>query len=197
MIISALDTYYHYIRQRMIDLTATVLINGSQVAQPMGGISNAQDWPQVSVEEGQLQLLLLTQQPTQRGTQAVLEYVYFVQWVWILIGQDIQASQQAFNRGDRYRADQQIIQNLRNAHYPGFCNKSDFTVDSLGVVTRTPATTQVPNNNFEAVRWTMPVMRPKLDTHNTGMQYNAAAVELYAWDTAVQGVTALEFSNLS
>lgn len=179
-LISALDTYYTFIVRQMSTLGAQVSINGVTMAQPFGGMVNARDWPQTKSIEGALYLLFLNAIPTRGGTSAQREYEYFLQWVWTIIGSDITPGQQEQNRGNRYRTDLQIMENLNQASYPGFCRKQDFSSDSEGVVTALPSSSVYPVSDWESIRWTDPSFMPKTD-QKSGVVFGAAKVEVYAF----------------
>lgn len=179
-LISALDSYYISIQNQMAVLGATVTINGSIVPQPFGGLVNARDWPQTPPMEGALYLLFINAIPTKGGTAAQREYEYFLQWVWLIIGSDIVASQQEQSRANRYRTNLQVMENLNQASYPGFARKMDFSADSQGVISSVGSSSDYPKSDWESIRWTDPRFMPKSD-NQSGLIYGAAAVELYAY----------------
>jgi hypothetical protein len=180
MIASPIDTYLQYVMQQMVVIGAQVTINGQSVAQPFGGITQARDWPQTPVNEGSLYLLVLDQVP-HGGTASQRGYEYFLQWAWMLIGQDVQSTQQAANRGDRYRQNLVIEENLRQANYPGFCQKKDLVADSQGNLGFAASYSILPPNAYEPLYWTELRFKPKDDAAQSGVLYGAAAIELYAY----------------
>lgn len=180
MLISALDSYYTYVQYQLQVLGATVVINGSTVAQPFGGIANARDWPQTKPIEGALYLLFLNAMPTREKSQAQVEYEYFLQWVWIIIGADIGSAQLEQSRANRYRTNLQIMENLRQGNYPGFARKQDFSSDAVGNVSVVNSASGYPVSDWESIRWSNIRFMPKSD-NQSGLVYGAAAVELYAY----------------
>lgn len=172
--ISALDSYFHHVKTQMAIVAPL---------QRFGGAIMARDWPLDPPIPGALYLLYLTSVPTPLGTQAQNHFEYFCQWVWILIGTDIQATQQAANRGDRYRGNLQIAENLRQANYPGYTQKLQVTnVDQqTGAVTYAPVTSLYPASDLEMITWTKPRFMPKQD-EKSGLIYGAAAVQVSAFD---------------
>lgn len=187
MLISAVDSYFSWITAQLVTLQAKVWINGALVNQPIGGVANARDWPNTPSDEGALYLLFLQASPSEREdpivSQSQMAYDYYCQWVWTLIGTDIAAGQQAQNRSDRYRANFQIINNLRQANYPGFCQKRDYSADATtGVVTSVPSASVIPVSSIEMVMWTPLKFMPRSDNAKSGLVYGAAAVELHAYD---------------
>lgn len=181
MLISAIDSYFSYVAQQMATLNAQVFVNGATIAQPMGGVVDARDWPQTPVVEGALYLLLQRVQPI-GGTEAQIEYEYFCQWSWLLIGTDIQAKQQTQSRADRYRANFQVMENLRQSNYPSFCRKQDYSADSQGNIQSVFSNSEYPVSATEMVRWTRLDFMPRSDNAHSGVTYGAARVSLYAYD---------------
>jgi hypothetical protein len=159
-----------------------VTINGSQVPQPFGGVADARDWPQTPPLEGALYLLYITAVPSGIVSQAQMGYEYFCQWTWLLIGTDIQQAQMTQSRADRYRQNMQIQKNLRDANYPGFCVKQDYSANQQGVVSSVPSTSTFPYSTIEMVTWANLRFMPKSDNEKSGLVFGAAAVELEAYD---------------
>ena len=106
-----------------------------------------------------------------------------------MIGTDIQENQKSENRGDRYASNMIIMENLRQANYPGFCFAKDYSANSNGTVTGAQAKTYMPGaasgsliqtSPVEMLRWTDLRFMPKNDNQKSGLIYGAASVELYA-----------------
>lgn len=180
--IAAIDSYYMHIAQQMQTLTAQVVVNGQSVVQPMGGIVEASDWPNSPTQEGALYLLVMNMVPTGEGVNAQVEYEYFLQWSWLLIGADLTATQQGQNRQDRYRAFMQVIANLRQANYPRYCQKKNYTADAQGNLVATAVESAFPVSPRETVRWGNLRFMPRNDSNASGVLYGVATVELYAYD---------------
>ena len=176
--VSPVDTYYTYVVQQMAMLKAAVFINGSQIPQPFGGVVNARDWPQSPVAEGALYLLVLTENPLRQASRTQMGYEYFCQWVWLLMGTDIQLGQIVQSRSDRYRQEMQLMENLRNASYPGWARKQDYSVSTNGVVTSVLSSSTIPVNPLEMVTWSNLRFMPRADNEKSGVAYGAAAVEV-------------------
>lgn len=166
-----LDSYYMQIKSAM----ATV--DSSQV---FGGSVDARDWPATPITTGALYLLFLQAAPS-GGTEAQRQFHFYCQWNWIIIGTDIQAGQQAANRGDRRRVSLQIMANLRQASYPGFCQKKSYSANSQGIVSSSPVQSALPFSSVESITWSAPRMMPKLK-EEPGIVYGAAAVDIYGYD---------------
>src|SRR5436305_10741709 len=119
MLGDAVDTYYEYVVQQMQKINPAFVF---------GGIANARGWPQTTPASGEVFLLVLKSVPTLNdlSTRSQRLYEEFCQWVWILVGNDLQAAQEGQNRGDVYRTDFLIQEQLRQANYPGFTQKMSF-----------------------------------------------------------------------
>lgn len=164
--IEPLDSYYSYIAARMAAIDST---------QKMCGVVAARDWPLTPPIEGGLYLLFLSAVPT-TGTESQIFYEYSCQWNWLLIGTDISPTQQAENRGDRYRKSMQIVKNLRQANFPSFCSKKSFAANAQGTVT------QMVYDPIESIWWSHLRMMPRADNDKSGLVYGAAALQLFAYD---------------
>jgi hypothetical protein len=178
-LISVLDSFYLYISQQIATLDPT---------QQMGGIIQARDWPQTPPLEGALYLLVLGGVPVENGasTQSQNMYEFTCQWTWYFQGSDIAGYQQASNRGDRYRRSMQVVNLLRNAHYPGFCYKTNLSVDSQGNLTQAPISDAI-YGGAEVVRWTLPRFIPTQD-QKAGLLYETATVRVYGIDDILPSV---------
>jgi hypothetical protein len=172
--LDTLDSYFHYVKTQMAIIDAS---------QRFGGVVMSRDWPQDPPIGGALYLLYIQSVPTPLGTQAQNHFEYFCQWVWILIGNDITSTQQAANRGDRYRGNIKIMENLRQANYPCYTQKLQVSAvnQQTGVLTYTPVTSQYPASNLEMITWTKPRFMPKGD-EKSGLIYGAAAVQVSGFD---------------
>jgi len=186
-LVSACDSYYSYVVAQMSKLNATVYINGATIPQPFAGIINAQDWPQAPIVEGGLYLLVIRAVPVQENPgQANIEYEYYCQWVWILIGTDTKATDVSANRGDRYRASMQIMDNLRQANYPGYCQRMDYSGNADGSVSATAVTDEF--GGYDWVKWSKLTFIPHVDNDKAGVVYGAATVDIRAYSDIAAAV---------
>lgn len=176
-IIDPVDSYYSWVKTQL-----GVYAPG----QLLAGMANAQDWPQVPVMEEAPMLLFLNATPV-GGTESQIMYQSLCQWVWLIIGTNIPASQQAANRGDRYRKDAQIRQNLRQANYPGFCPRLSYSADTDGnLITATIEQPVTPDSSGESIWWSRLQFMPKMDI-KSGVVYGAASVRIYSYeDVAIE-----------
>lgn len=169
-LVDVLDTFYNYVRNQYQKVNA---------ARPLFGFVNAQDWPQVELQDGTLYLLYLNSVPVEEdSTRAQIYYEHYVQWAWVWLGDDLAANQVGLNRGSRYRDDMTIKEELRQTHFPGFCVKQFSSCD--------PATGQVtftPYSSGETIQWSMPRMGTKLAMAQSGISYGSAAFEIYGWSS--------------
>ena len=169
--IAAIDSYYRHVKAQMAVVDST---------QQFGGMVEARDWPQTKPVLGALYLLSVNSQPV-GGSWAQTQYEYFLQWVWLLMGDDIVDTQQAANRS-KYRAHWQIQSNLRQANVPGFTQKMNYTADPVtGVLSATAVTSTYPLSSIEMVTWNPVRFIPQLN-QSAGLIYGVAAVELRAYD---------------
>ena len=177
-IISSIDSYYAFVVKQMAQ------VNSSRVAS-MLGMAESQDWPQLEIVDGGIYLLHVGSTPMQsrQSTEMFTLFEHAVQWVWILLGSDIQAADQAANRGDRYRSSLAIFEDLHHASYPGFCCKGEVTVDAQGNVSM-PIT-----NPLEMVRWTGLRLR-KTQKIESGALYGVVATEIIGYEQMTPAVDA-------
>jgi hypothetical protein len=181
-LISVIDSYFSYVRGQLKILDAQVSVNGKKIPQPVGTVVQARDWPLTPPIEGALYLLVQSIVPVEGGTQSQIHYQFVCQWTWLLIGQDIPANGRMENRGDRHRASLQIMTNLRQANFPCYCQKFQYTVDeATGELIVVPAQSVYPESNVEMVRWDFPRFISQPD-EPSGLSYGVAAVNLYGWD---------------
>ena len=187
MLLDVLDSYFLFVQSQLTKLGATVTVNGSQIPQPLGTVVQANDWPLTPLQEGAPSLLVLNVSP-RGGTPNQILYEFVCQWIWILIGTNISATQVGANRGDRYRNNMQIMQNLRQANHPGFCQKQSITaVDgNTGAITQTPASSvvpyaSIPTNSMESIWWTR-LRFPMRQDKDSGVVYGVATVSVFGYD---------------
>jgi hypothetical protein len=191
MLIDCLDSYFTFVSAQLTKLNAQVTIDGNLVPQPIGSILQTHDWPQspVYLSEGAINLLILAMNP-RGGTENQTMYEFICQWTWVLIGTNLTSTQQGANRGDRYRNNIQIMQNLRQANFPGFCQKQSITAvdQNLGTITQTPSSSSVPYaslpyNTIETIHWTRPRFTSRMDK-DSGIVYGVGALSIFGYEDA-------------
>jgi hypothetical protein len=195
MLIDILDSYFLFTQSQMAAINAQVYINGAAVAQPFGSILQARDWPLTEANEGALYLLILSANPVGGSVNQTI-YEFICQWTWLLIGTNLTYGQVGANRGDRYRTNLQIMSNLRQAHYPGFCQKKTITGvnQNTQAITQVPATSTVPYvsspyNTVESIWWTR-LRFPFKQDQQSGVVYGVGAFSLYGIDDAYASLAA-------
>ena len=159
--IDAIDSYIRHVRLRMATINPTRSIKG-----PM----DAFDWPTRKIESEALYLLTLNDEPigSQGGSQAVPIVTHMVQWSWVILGDDIAANVKGRNRGNRYRVEFQIKEELRQASYPGFTEKLHLTAaPESGSLTFSSLDPKA------AISWTRLEFRKDTDK-NSGVVYGIA-----------------------
>jgi hypothetical protein len=178
-LIAAIDSYLMQVKLQMQTVDST---------QQFGGVLAARDWPLTTPIFGALYLLVLGMNPV-GGTEAQAQYEYLLQWVWLLLGDDIAQNQQAENRGNRYRDGMKIVANLRQANFPQFCFKQNYTADAQGNLTAIPVQSTYTFSPEESVYWSRLKFMPRQD-QASGVMYGAAAVSLFAWDDVLPALAA-------
>lgn len=166
----SLDTYYQYVAGQYAKINP---------ARQLLGMVNAQDWPQAELVDGALYCLYLNSvEIPEQGTRAQQYFEHYLQWAWVFLGNDLQSTQVGLNRGSRYRSDLAVIEELRQAHFPGFCPKQQTTFDP---VAGTPTVTAY--SPVETITWSTPKLGTKLAMAQSGISYGTAPLEVYAWST--------------
>jgi hypothetical protein len=174
-LIDAIDTYYDYVVTR-------ILKGGNGVAalnpdRAFGDIIQAESWPLAESVDSAFYLTIIDQMPdTKFGTLGNQYYRSILQWKWLTSGNNLQPGQTGNNRGDRYRADQAMREELRQANFPQFCPLISLALDGSGNLTRTPY------NPIQTCRWTALKFGPRPSgTDDSGVLYGAAAVDVHAF----------------
>lgn len=170
--VEAIDTYFLFVKSQMAKLDPT---------QRFGPIVASRDWPQTPPKDSTLYLLYLSSTPISPGTASVTFYQHMLQWVWLVMGDDIEPTERKQNRGDRYRVHLNMQNNLQDANYPGFCQKMAYTADRDGNLSSNGFT--LPEyGGAETIFWTTPRFIPRFDAERSGLLYGVAAVEVDAWE---------------
>lgn len=125
------DSHYQYVKHRIL------IVNPTRV---FGGIVNARDWPLQETIPEAFYMLTTTLDPNRGqgpGTNSWSSPLYgeHLQWAWTLLGDDIAKNQLATNRGDRYRKQFAMIQEITHGMFPGFCEKLKYSTASASDAT--------------------------------------------------------------
>ena len=160
----AIDSFY-------MAVEAALVANNPQ--RQVLGLLEAQDWPPQEVAFEAFYCLVLGATPLGRQAYSATSpiYVHHLQWVWMIMGTDVQAGIRGRNRGDRYRTNHIMEQELLVGLFPYFAPKLSWTVDVNGNLTGTPYA--VP----DTILWTPPSFVTRVDKAS-GLTYGSAAVSL-------------------
>ena len=179
-LIDAVDSYYQWIKSQVL------LINPNR---KFGGIVEARDWPPKEIDDSALYLTILKDVPTRSPHQSFYAPLVsdVVAWRWAVQGNNIpQASQQA-NRGDRYRKNVQIIQEILSASNPGYCAKNQYSVQAD--VNNNPVLVATPYSNPpDYLWWTIPEITRKQDRVSS-MVWTDAQVQVSSYAPIAQNAS--------
>lgn len=156
LLADSIDSYYYYVKGRVLQINSD---------RTFGGIVQARDWP---MKEAQLETpYLLIQADTGKPLGKALSWYrplvnFQVRWAWMIQGDNIQANAQSTNRGNKYRINMQMIQEIVIASSPGFCQKYQYSVVDDG--TGNPEKLSVAYDPTEYVRWSVPRFVDTIDS---------------------------------
>ena len=169
-LVDTIDSFYQWVK-------ANVLAQNPQ--RQFGGIVEARDWPPKNILPATPYLATLRDIPT-RTKQSFYQPLVseLVEWRWALVGDNIPANAQAANRGDKYRINVLVMQELLSAHNPGYCPKSQYTVTND--VNNEPVLVATPYSPQDSLWWTIPEFTRKVD-RQTGMIYTAGQVQVTSY----------------
>lgn len=169
-IIDAIDTYFSYVANRM-----NTIVNPQR---QMIGCSDAMDWPPKNVIPEACYLLYLGARPITGKSFWSVEIttvVHTVQWVWLIIGADLTQGKIGRNRGDKYRTNMQMRDELTHATYPWFTMKNSYSV--LGSTPTGLALQATPVSPVEDIWWTSLTFLNRID-QTSGVVYGAASAQI-------------------
>ena len=177
--LDAIDSYFEYVAGRMATINP---------ARKMVGVQDAMDWPPKSTESIAMEsfyLLTLGQRPLigksfWSSTIPVLEHT--LQWTWLIAGSDLVPGKIGRNRGDRYRTNMTMREELLKATYPWFAQKQNWSV--VGNTPSGVALKGTPVVPSEYVWWTPPAFLNRID-RGSGVVYGAATVKLMAMEQEI------------
>ena len=161
----AVDSHYQWVKAR-------ILANNPQ--RLVMGLLNAQDWPNKDIKTEAFYLLVLPEAagPNESSTASIQRLSHNVQWVWMIAGTDIPASgARKANRGDRYRTQVSMKNELINGLFPYYCEKKSWSLDANG---RWIGQSLDP---AEAISWTRAQFHDRQDKPS-GAVYGSAAVSI-------------------
>src|SRR5208283_5785934 len=101
--------------------------------------------------------------------------VHTLQWTWLIQGTDLTSGKIGRNRGDRYRTNMTMREELLKATYPWFTQKQTWTVQGntpSGIALQ--GTPVVPS---ESIWWNQPTFLNRID-RESGLVYGTATLQL-------------------
>ena len=174
--VDTIESFYYWVRSRVLTINS---------ARVFGGIVQARDWPLkvATLEAPYLLIQSDTSVPFAKSvSQQQSNSLLRVQWAWMIQGDNIQANAQSTNRGNKYRINMQMIDEMRNGHFPGQCEKLQYTLTDDG--TGNPLQVVTEYNPPEYVRWTQPRFSDKID-RTSGILFCSGAVSVVAFAPAI------------
>lgn len=175
-LIDCIDAFYYWVRGR---------VTAANPSRVFGGIVQARDWPMKEAVLEAPYLLLSSDTPVpfiKSVSQTQPSMLFRVQWAWMVQGDNIPANAQATNRGNKYRLNMQIVQEMLAGHFPGFCEKLQYYpqdnghgVAQLVSISYSPA---------EQIRWTQPRFVDKID-RSTGILFCSGMVSISGFAPAI------------
>lgn len=165
---AAVDSHFRWVLSRM------QTINPSRQVL---GIMNAQDWPPQQVRFESFYLLSLGEEPVGKSfdSASVPVLSHELQWLWMVLGTDLQTGLVGRNRGDRYRTDATMKGELLKALYPRFCEKQDWVLNGNSLASLNVQPTS--RNPKEFVWWNHPTFHRSLDKAS-GIVYGSAGIAI-------------------
>lgn len=168
--IDCVDSYFQIMAQNI------QLVNP---ARKVIGVSDAMDWPPKNVILEAFYLLVIGQRgltSKSMWSSAVPTYVHELQWVWIIAGSDLTAGKVGRSRGDRYRTNMIMRDELVAA------TQSAWWTEKLqwSVTGSTPSGLALQSQSLnpkDYVWWTPLVFLNRLDKES-GVVYGSATVQV-------------------
>ncbi len=168
----AVDTYYQYVKTRVI---------ANNPSRKFGGIIDAVDWPNPQIEFEVFYLLVVNDEKPVEGSESSQVVNIPLQWVWMVMGADIAITTKGRNRGDRYRLHSAMKREMQIGNFPGFTQKKQIT----GVDTATGAVTFEDISPPESIRWTRVNLNRRIDKAS-GLIYGVGAITLIDMSEAIE-----------
>lgn len=167
------DSHYQYVKQRVL------AINPNRV---FSGIVQSRSWPIEQAVPESFYLLLGNNSPLRgENSWSAPGYSEKVQWAWQIIGTDIPANALMQNRGDRYRTNFTMVQELLQGMAFGFCEKLQYSVSDVNGSPVLVVTSYVPK---ESIWWKKPVFTDRFD-RTSGILFGYAASEVTGYSPTI------------
>lgn len=175
--LDAMDSYFEYM------LTGIRAVNPNR---KVIGIVDAMDWPPKDIQMEAFYLLLLGARGiTGKGFWSPTNptYVHSVQWVWLVAGSDLTQGKIGRSRGDRYRTNLMMRDELIVATLGAWwTEKMDWQV--VGNTPSGVALKSKSKNPSEFIWWTPLVFLNRQD-REAGVIYGAASVQITDMESAL------------
>lgn len=167
-LVDAVDSFYELIKANVQSLNP---------ARQFRGMVDAKDWPPKEITPEAPYLIVLRDLPTRTKHQSFYAPLLSetVEWRWVVQGPNIAADAQESNRGQKYRINVLMMQEMLSAHNPGYSLKKQFSVTND--VNNNPILVATPYNPPEPFWWTIPSFVRKQD-RDSGMLYTAGQVDV-------------------
>lgn len=144
----------------------------------------AMDWPPKNIVLQAFYLLVLGQRQVGKSfwSPTVPVYTHTLQWTWIISGTDLTQGVVGRSRGDRYRTDMTMKEELLQASWPWFAPKTQWSV--VGSTPAGLALTSTPLNPPETMWFTQPAFVSHVDK-TSGMTTGTATIYLTDMDKQI------------
>lgn len=171
-----LDSFYQYVKQR---------IESFNVNRQFGGIVSARDWPFKTATPEAFYLMIDKSSPSKnvKSWQSPL-YTFSLQWTWLIIGTDVAPTVLAANRGDKYRTNGIMQEEMLNGLYPGFCEKQQYKIQPNPINNQPQVVAVGPYVPSEKLWWDKPNFSEKID-RNTGILFSYGSVRVSSFAPAI------------
>lgn len=167
------DSHYQYVKKRVLAINPTRVFSG---------IVQARSWPLEQAVPESFYLLLGNNAPL-RGENSWSGPAYSekIQWAWQIIGTDILSNSQMRNRGDRYRTNFTMVQELLQGMAFGFCEKQQYSISEVNGSPVLVATSYMPK---ESIWWKQPVFTDRFE-RISGILFGYAASEVTGYGPTI------------
>lgn len=162
------DSLYNYVIGRILAINPT---------RKFSGIVQARSWPIDRADPESFYLLLGNSSPLRTQVHTPVSaptYSEKIQWAWQIIGTDIPQNALQRNRGDRYRTNFTMTQEILHGMYPFFCEKLQYNVSDVNGSPVLTGTSYVPK---EMLWFKEPVFTDRFDK-TSGILFGYGASEV-------------------
>jgi hypothetical protein len=169
-VLAAIDSYFEFIQQGIL------LANPNR---KVIGISDAMDWPPKTLQMESFYLLVLGERGLNGKSfwsSAIPVVVHTLQWTWVIAGSDLTTGTVGRNRGDRYRTNIKMREELLKATQSAWwTEKFDYSV--VGNTPSGLALQPTPKSPVENIWWS-PLTFLNRQDREAGLVYGAATVQV-------------------